>query len=270
MAIRDLLRRGAARLANALRHDDLFEQPGERPATPPLAQRAPTPGNAGLPGAATRIVTPRTARAHAHATDDRAAAPAAGSAPAPTPVASPRGEAAVPTRTATPGDAVPAAGSGSVTPFARPREGCIPVDIGQLRGALVPGNRPLVVNHWATWCEPCVDELPRLVRAAAGCGDLAEFLGVSWDLFDHPGDAAARAKQVAAFAESMGVGYASVLYTGAPEDLFAACGLDVHLVPQTLVLAPDGRVVWHKAGILEHDDVFPLIAAVKAAPSRPV
>ena len=90
---------------------------------------------------------------------------------------------------------------------------------------------------------------------------------MSWDLFDHPGDATARAKEVAAFAESMGVGYGSVLYTDTPESLFEACGLEVRLVPQTLVIAPDGTVAWHKVGILEHDDVFPLLAAVRAAAS---
>lgn len=144
-------------------------------------------------------------------------------------------------------------------------DGCIPVDVAALQAALRPAGRPRVVNHWATWCEPCVDELPRLVRAAAACGEVADFIGVSWDLFDHPGDAVARARTVAAFADSMGIGYPSVLFTGAPAALFEACGLEVHQVPQTLVLAPDGRVAWHKLGTLEHDDVPSLVAAVRAA-----
>jgi thiol-disulfide isomerase/thioredoxin len=144
-------------------------------------------------------------------------------------------------------------------------DGCVPVDAAALVDALRPNRRPRVVNHWATWCEPCVEELPRLVRAAAGCGDAADFLGVSWDLFDHPGDPAPRAREVAAFADSMGVGYPSVLFIGTPEALFAACALAEHTVPQTLVLATDGRVVWHKHGTLEHDDVPSLVAAVRAA-----
>lgn len=147
----------------------------------------------------------------------------------------------------------------------RPDEGCIPVDTAGLRAALQPGRLPLVVNHWATWCDPCVEELPRLVRAAAGLGDTAEFIGVSWDLFDTPGEPQAVAEKVADFASSSGVGFGSVLYTGKPAELFELCGLDVELIPQTLVLAPDGTVVWHKKGVLTDDDVFPLIAAVKAA-----
>jgi cytochrome c biogenesis protein CcmG, thiol:disulfide interchange protein DsbE len=35
------------------------------------------------------------------------------------------------------------------------------VDLAALRG------RPVVVNFWATWCEPCVREFPLLRRAAA-------------------------------------------------------------------------------------------------------
>ncbi len=124
------------------------------------------------------------------------------------------------------------------------------------------------MNHWATWCDPCVDELPRLVRAAAGLGSTAEFIGVSWDLFDHPGVASKVAAKVAAFASSSGVGFGSVLFTGTPAELFAACKLDVEQVPQTLVLAPDGTVIWHKKGMLTDDDVFPLIAAAKAANAR--
>lgn len=148
---------------------------------------------------------------------------------------------------------------------ARPKVGCVPVDATGLRAALVPSGRPLVVNHWATWCDPCVEEMPRLVRAAAGAGELAEFVGVSWELFDHPGEVPKVAARVARFADSMGIGYPSVLYTGTPESLFAACGLESHLIPQTFVYAPDGRLAWHHAGILTDNDVFPLIQAVKDA-----
>lgn len=148
---------------------------------------------------------------------------------------------------------------------ARPQSGCRPVDAAALRRALTPGQRPLVINHWATWCEPCVDELPRLVRSSAGLGETVEFMGVSWELFDHPEQPERAAAQVAGFADRSGVGYASVLFTGTPEELYEVCGLDWHFIPQTLVIAPNGKVVWHKKGTIEDSDVFPLIQAARGA-----
>ena len=70
------------------------------------------------------------------------------------------------------------------------------------------------------------------MRAAAGVADLGEFVGVSWDLFDHPGKPATVAKKVAQFADNAGVGYSSVLFTGTPEQLFEACGLDFDRSPR--------------------------------------
>ena len=206
-ALRGVLRRIAARVAK----DGLFEQPGERPRTPPLSTFS-TVG---------QKTDPQSKK--------EAAAPAPG------------GKAA------------------------RPSGGCVPVDAAALPGILRPSGKPLVINHWASWCEPCVDELPRLVRSAAGLADKAEFLGLSWDLFDHPGKPEDIAKKVAGFADNYGVGYGNVLFTGKPEELFELCGLSVHQVPQTLVIAPDGRVVYHKEGMLEDDDVFPLINAARSA-----
>jgi thiol-disulfide isomerase/thioredoxin len=39
-------------------------------------------------------------------------------------------------------------------------------------------GKPVVVNYWATWCEPCKAETPRLVRAAHEYEGRVRFLGV--------------------------------------------------------------------------------------------
>lgn len=40
-------------------------------------------------------------------------------------------------------------------------------------------GRPVVVNFWATWCEPCKTEMPRLVEAARAYEDEVSFLGIN-------------------------------------------------------------------------------------------
>lgn len=185
---------------------------------------------------------------------DRSRGPAVAPAPE-TPRAAP------PTRAPSSPKATGAAPKAAVA--ARPASGCVPVDLAGLRAALVPTGRPLVVNHWATWCDPCVEELPRLVRAHAGAGETADFLGVSWDLFDHPGEPRKVAKEVARFADGMGVGYPSVLYVGEPRSLFEALHLEVELIPQTFVYAADGTLLLHHAGVVRDEDVPALLAALR-------
>jgi thiol-disulfide isomerase/thioredoxin len=62
-------------------------------------------------------------------------------------------------------------------------------------------GKPLVVNFWATWCDPCKAEMPRLARAAKKYAGRVDFLGV-----DVQDDSTLAAR----FAARAGVTYRSV------------------------------------------------------------
>ncbi|MBL7758839.1 MAG: TlpA family protein disulfide reductase [Chitinophagaceae bacterium] len=57
------------------------------------------------------------------------------------------------------------------------------VKITELESVIKQSQRPLVVNFWATYCKPCVEEMPGLVKAAEQYSkDSVQLILVSLDL----------------------------------------------------------------------------------------
>ena len=52
------------------------------------------------------------------------------------------------------------------------------VELAKLRG------KPVLLNFWATWCPPCVEEMPSLVQLQKQMGDKVTILAVSEDADD--------------------------------------------------------------------------------------
>lgn len=55
------------------------------------------------------------------------------------------------------------------------------IDFAGLRKALTPSSKPLLVNFWATWCDPCREEFPDLVKLDAEYKGKIDFITVSLD-----------------------------------------------------------------------------------------
>lgn len=55
------------------------------------------------------------------------------------------------------------------------------VDAAGLKKVLRPMNRPMVINFWATWCDPCRDEFPELVKLHLKYRAKVDFITVSLD-----------------------------------------------------------------------------------------
>jgi cytochrome c biogenesis protein CcmG, thiol:disulfide interchange protein DsbE len=107
------------------------------------------------------------------------------------------------------------------------------VDLAGLRG------RPVVVNFWATWCEPCVREFPRLRQAAAGHrSDRLAVVGVL--VGDRP-DAGR------AFVKGNGGDWpVGIDAAGRAAAVWGAVGL-----PHTFFVRPDGTLASHQLGELD-------------------
>ncbi|MEO7659341.1 MAG: thioredoxin domain-containing protein [Pyrinomonadaceae bacterium] len=55
------------------------------------------------------------------------------------------------------------------------------VDIEGLKALLKTNNKPLLINFWATWCEPCREEFPDLVKIDAVYRGKIDFITISLD-----------------------------------------------------------------------------------------
>jgi peroxiredoxin len=92
-------------------------------------------------------------------------------------------------------------------------------------------NKAVLVNFWATWCPPCREEIPDLVKLYAAKKSAGlEIIGV---------DVGESAKRVAAFAEKNGMTFPVVL----DEDQSVAEAYGVSGIPTTFLIASDGRVL---------------------------
>lgn len=92
-------------------------------------------------------------------------------------------------------------------------------------------GQPLVVNFWATWCPPCVKEMPDLNRLAQS-HPRAQFLGIAVDT----------AKNVTEFVAKVPVAYPILVAGHSGIDLVRALGNPAGGLPFTVLVTPGGVV----------------------------
>jgi thiol-disulfide isomerase/thioredoxin len=107
-------------------------------------------------------------------------------------------------------------------------------NLGDLKGKVV------LVNFWATWCPPCLAEIPDLIDLQEKYRDQILVVGVSED--EEP------VEVVRKFAAERGVNYPIVMVTPELRDAFPL----VVALPTTFVLDRDGRLAKKHVGQLRH------------------
>ena len=125
------------------------------------------------------------------------------------------------------------------------------VSLSQYRGQVV------LVNFWATWCPPCVREMPSLVRVYEQYKDQGfVVLGINTTYQDD------RAK-VAQFVQDNGVRFPVLL----EPDPVVTAGYGSRLMPTSYLIDRNGKIVYTRVGQVDEQNLSERVAALLAEPA---
>ena len=96
-------------------------------------------------------------------------------------------------------------------------------------------GRWVVLNYWATWCVPCIQEIPEIAEFQGAHAEVV-VLGIAVDAEDAP--------RTKTFAKKVGHTYPLVISDDAVEKQFPR----VKGLPTTRIYDPAGKVVYDKPG----------------------
>lgn len=120
------------------------------------------------------------------------------------------------------------------------------LDGGAIQVPAAYAGQRVLVNIWASWCGPCIEEMPELDRFAGEQGvNGVQVLGIALD------DATA----VRDFLQRIPVDYAIALDAPGPADAGVRLGNPRGVLPYTVLLSPDGRLLKQRIGPFAHGEI---------------
>jgi len=127
---------------------------------------------------------------------------------------------------------------------AKPGEPMPPLELADLQGQLQPlpgayAGRPLLINVWASWCGPCIEEMPELDRYARSQGKQGvQVLGLALDTPEN----------IHEFLDRVPVAYPILVDTPGPADASVWLGNRKGVLPYSVLVGADGNILKQKIG----------------------
>ena len=122
---------------------------------------------------------------------------------------------------------------------------------------------PLLLNFWAAWCDPCVEELPDLAAAEGRFRQSGlRVLGISADLFLED-DSPSLRERVTALLKRSGVAYPNLLYIGPPDPLIESFDLPGP-IPHSILYDAEGNVARRWTGRISLSELKKAVRKMRA------
>jgi len=111
----------------------------------------------------------------------------------------------------------------------------------------------LVVNFWATWCTPCLKEIPAFVEFYNQNSNHVEILGLDYEPVNLP--------VINEFVERFSINYPIILYTDTNDSEYSKFG-EIVGMPTTLIYSPDGELIRTFMGEVTIEDLDKYISPI--------
>jgi thiol-disulfide isomerase/thioredoxin len=99
-------------------------------------------------------------------------------------------------------------------------------------------GKPLVVNFWATWCPPCIEEMPELSEWQTTVGDKIAIVGIGID----------SATNIAQFSAKNRLKYPLLVAGMGGTELSRLFGNTSGSLPFTIIINAAGKIIYTKEG----------------------
>lgn len=113
-------------------------------------------------------------------------------------------------------------------------------------------GKTLVINFWATWCQPCLKEIPEFVQLQTQFAKQnVQFIGIAID----------ELPAVTRYKNTVNMNY-PVLIANEWDgfNLAQQLGNSANTVPFTVVVNPEGKIIYRHAGAVKKEDLIAVMA----------
>lgn len=126
---------------------------------------------------------------------------------------------------------------------------------GQIQTLSQWRGKILVLNFWATWCAPCLQEIPEFIKLQAEHqAQGLQFVGLAID----------DAESVKNYQQTANVNYPLLIADQSGMQASKQLGNIIGAIPFTVIVNRDGKVAFRQMGEMTGDEVFAKLAPLLA------